>query len=185
MKNRDIIYEVSPDDRLISVGDSWDDFALANNGHAILAQNVIQRPLWDFLRGETLREVYRLILKRVRNGYDFSFDYRCDSPGSRRHLRMEMTLIRKVIVHFRSISLHEEKRSHVPLFPPYTTQSKNFLLVCSWCNKVQVNQVWVEIEVALERLSLLQSHQYPQLSHGMCETCYNTMLTRLMTSPNT
>lgn len=50
---------------------------------------------------------------------------------------------------------------------------KNVMIVCSWCNKVEINKnVWVELEIAITACGWLQMEKLPVLSHGMCAECY-------------
>jgi hypothetical protein len=74
-------------------------------------------------------------------------------------------------VEFRTHTLHTEARDPQALLDPATTRSEEMLRSCSWCGKAWVDDEWVEIEVAVERLHLFHADELPKLTHGMCEPC--------------
>lgn len=83
-------YEIDATDRLVRVNDAWSSFATANGGLHLVAHRIIGCSLWDFIAGETTRQVYKSLLRRVRDGGRSRFTYRCDAPERRRS--MEMTI---------------------------------------------------------------------------------------------
>lgn len=76
-----IIYRVNDQDDLVFVSREWDRFAADNSGDLVTSQRVLNRPLWDFITDENTRELYRQVLKRVREGSLVRFTFRCDSPN--------------------------------------------------------------------------------------------------------
>jgi hypothetical protein len=51
--------------------------------------------------------------------------------------------------------------------------------VCGWCKKVDVGGSWAEVEEAVTRLRLFDRPLLPQLTHGICEGCYDRMVETL------
>jgi hypothetical protein len=84
-------YEIDAMDRLVRVNDAWSSFATANDGLHLVAHRIIGCSLWDFVAGETTRQVYKSLLRRVRDGGRSRFTYRCDAPERRRSMEMTIT----------------------------------------------------------------------------------------------
>jgi hypothetical protein len=60
------------------------------------------------------------------------------------------------------------------------TRRKKVMIVCSWCNKVELNKnIWVELEVAITACGWLKMKKLPALSHGMCGECYKKVTEQL------
>jgi hypothetical protein len=47
-----------------------------------------------------------------------------------------------------------------------------FLTLCSWCQRVRVDDRWFLLEDAVAFLRLLERRTLPSISHGMCDLCY-------------
>jgi hypothetical protein len=61
----------------------------------------------------------------------------------------------------------------VPLFNTATPRSDEPLLrVCSWCKKVDTRWGWCEAEEAVVRLGLFEAQALPDITHGICQDCY-------------
>ena len=124
------------------------------------------------------RHIYTLLIDRVREeGREARFNYRCDSPHCRRFMEMRINHIRTLDqVEFSSRVLRLERREPVNLIDfSLDKRSSEILNMCSWCKAVLVDQAWVEVELAVERLGLLADPVLPQISHGMCPDCRNRM----------
>lgn len=177
----DIIYRVNDRDEIVFANEEWDRFARANAGEGITSSHVLQRPLWAFISDMTTRELYRQVLKRVREGRPVRFNFRCDSPARRRLLAMEVGGEGDT-VQFRTRTVLEEDRVPTPLLEADTASPDELLQVCGWCKKVFAGGSWEEVELAVERLQLFERHPLPSITHGVCEQCYQAMLETLAKS---
>jgi Fe2+ or Zn2+ uptake regulation protein len=66
------------------------------------------------------------------------------------------------------------------LFNNDAPRTDNLLTICSWCNKIETgNGKWQEVEEAVESLGLFELETLPLISHGMCDSCYQTILLKL------
>ncbi len=66
------------------------------------------------------------------------------------------------------------------LFKNNAQQIDDVLIVCSWCNKIEIgNGKWQEVEEAVESLGLFELETVPLISHGMCDSCYQKVLLKL------
>lgn len=169
--NDEIIYAVNSSDQVVRVNDAWDRFALDNCGERILKQEVIGRPLWDFVADDTVRELYRRALERTRAGHTIVFGFRCDGPECSRVLEMKIASAADGVVEFRSTCLSEHA-----VLPPSLEESSGdsgapMLRVCSWCSKVETIDGWVPMEDHVARARHLQSRGVPTIAHGICPLC--------------
>lgn len=161
-----VSYRVDQHDFIVEVGGAWDEFAAANRG----MPPVVGRRLWHFVAGADVRAVWALLLRRVRTtGEPLAFLYRCDAPGLRRLMQMQLLPERDGSVRFHSTQVRAlpgptfNGRWEAGTTHPATT-------VCGWCARVEDEGVWVAPETALQRLGLGEG-QAVRLTHGICVTC--------------
>lgn len=162
----DLLYCVDENDRLERASDSWDLFAAANDGQALLWERVEGRSLWDFVSDPTTRGLYSDLLARVRAGRPVTFPFRCDSPGHRRFLRMDMRPAAGGRVEFLVRAEAIEPRPLQPLPAP-----GGMLRVCGWCRRVAAPGGWLELEDAARELGLFERARLPRATHGICGPC--------------
>jgi hypothetical protein len=157
-------YEVDGVDRLVRVNDAWSSFATANGGLHLVAHRVIGRSLWDFIAGEATRQVYKSLLRRVRDGGHSRFAYRCDAPERRRFMEMTMTATPAGHVRFESRTLLVE---HLAFAPPPATH------VCPWCRCPQEPSARVDTGVPAASPSRRQALDP---THEICPTCVEAVM---------
>lgn len=178
-----IAYRIDATDRITSVDKAWDVFAADNKGTAILGVHVVGRQLFDYIADPTTRQLYRQILSRVRSGADVRYGYRCDSPSCRRLMQMQIRGADALGgVEFRSITLEVVPREalNIPQADGAdAVEPAKLQRVCGWCNRLDVDGAWMEIEDALPRLRLMERLATQMLTHGMCEDCVARMMTEL------
>jgi len=172
-----ICYRIDGADRLISFNDEWTRFALSNDGTELASKTVLGRSLWSFISGHGTREIYRLLVGRVRTGADVEFDFACDSPDVRRLATMTIRSCaeREVefIVSIRSVT---QRINQVSVLDRSARRGTDLLVICAWCSRLQTDRLgWIDIEEAAVRLRLFESDQLPVISHGMCPDCYHRM----------
>lgn len=180
MPSPTLVYRIDDQDRIVSVSDAWNAFATANDGADAVASRVIGRNLFDFIVDPTTRHLYRKMLARIRGGRSFGFRYRCDAPAVRRLMELRQSDVRGG-VEFRSGPVEEVARESLSL--PQADGSPGggpdaLQRVCGWCNRLDVEGEWLEIEEALPRLRLLERPS-AQLTHGICEECMTRILESL------
>ena len=174
-----IVYRVNDQDEIVYVNDEWDRFAEANEGEMVASSRVLDRSLWDFIGDATTRELYRQVLRQIREGRIVRFALRCDAPTCRRLLEMDITRGDDGTIEFRTSTLSEWHRP-APIWPtPDATGSDELLRVCGWCNKVNVDGAWEEVEQAIVSLRLFEFPLLPSLTHGICDPCFQKMTERL------
>lgn len=183
MTSPSIVYRIDGHDRIVSVGGPWDAFADENGGEGAARSRVIGRNLFDFITDPTTQQLYRQMLTQARAGRDLQFSYRCDSPDTRRLMEMQMRLVDDAgSVEFRSTPLEEQPRAPVHLAQADGAtdgEPEALQRSCGWCNRLDVNGEWLEIEEAVTRLRLMERATPPAVTHGMCEDCLARMLAEL------
>jgi hypothetical protein len=96
-------------------------------------------------------------------------------------MEMEIFPLNHELIGFRSCILKEEPREPVALLDPVAVRSDELVKICSWCKRVQLDHSeWVEVEEAVARLGLFHANQLPGLTHGMCPSCYEDYVNKLL-----
>ena len=170
-------YAIDGSDRIVSVNNEWAAFAQSNAGTELLPPGILGTSLWTAIQDASTRELYRLILRRVRAGTtDVVFQFRCDSPGHRRLLEMRVERGAEEYVKFSTTTVAREERIAVPLLDATQARSDDLLTVCSWCMCVVLpDETWVDVEQAVAKLELFDAAQLPLVTHGMCPRCFDVM----------
>lgn len=175
-KSPDIIYEVDPDARIISVDDAWDSFAKDNLADHLVTERIVGDSLWDHITGRDLRELYETVLKNVSDsGESIRYPFRCDSPSLRRFLELEISFSERGWK-FVSRTLSVEEREPVELLDPSLPRGDEIVTLCSWCKKIKTPKGWLPVEQGLTELRPFDSRQMPAISHGMCDECLDNYM---------
>jgi hypothetical protein len=171
-------YAIDDQDRLIKVDDGYYRFA-EENGWAD-AGDSLGRSLWDFVGGEDVKRLQRLLLRRVRDGArDVELPFRCDGPNRTREMDIRIAADRtgRVVLFSARLREEEEREEPQPLLDPDAPRDEgDFLAICAWCDRFLVDGEWVEVEEAAIRLELFRRRQMPTLDHGICPQCSGQLL---------
>ncbi len=172
-----ISYQIDASDRFIQMNDGWSEFARGNDGEQVMPEVVLGEPLWNYISDSTIQDIYRRLVLIARQGRNSSFRYRCDAPRYKRTFQMEITATEQGHVKFTSTLLSEEERAAVPLLMARTRSSNIYVRICSWCHVVAwPGETWKPLEAAAERVVDVDEADLPELTHGICETCAQSML---------
>jgi hypothetical protein len=163
-------------DRLVQVDRGFYRFA-AENGW-VDADSSLGRSLWDFVAGEEMKKLQRMLLRRIRGGAgSVELPFRCDGPGVRREMDIRISSSSAGrLVQFKARARSEEAREFQPLLDPETERENDTVEMCSWCDRFHVDGEWVEVEEAAARLKLFQRSGSPTISHGVCPDCGEMLL---------
>ncbi|MFN6963441.1 MAG: PAS domain-containing protein [Pyrinomonadaceae bacterium] len=168
-------YRIGKDDRLSFVNEAGRAFALENDAPELAGGDLVGRSLWDFIADPETREVYRMILARVRAGRTVELDVRCDAPDVSRLLRLAIRRHDDDEIEFECSTLAVAPRPReASLIDRGARRARDWVvIVCSWCKRVQTPRTgqWVEIDDAVRDLGLLAREVLPGLSHGICRSC--------------
>lgn len=166
-------YRIDADDRIIDIGGDWIAFAMNNGADGLDAAQVLGRPIWAFIAGDALQEIYALLFSAARRHHlTLNVPFRCDSADTRRFMDMTIAPRTNGELEITSTVRRSEARSAVKLLQERGTESAGVLLICSWCKRVQIESgAWMEVEAAVRCLGLLEDGPLPALSHGICARC--------------
>ena len=156
----------------MSVNSEWLSFARENEAASLCSEGVVGERLFRFVADPETRHLYEMIIDAVRSdGRRVTIPFRCDGPAVRRFMELDISQGSEGQVLFESRIVREETREPVSLFDTSVDRSDDFLVVCSWCKRVDASGDWVEVEEAVARLKLFDTARLPQMTHGMCADC--------------
>ncbi|ATX82724.1 hypothetical protein Ga0123462_1882 [Mariprofundus ferrinatatus] len=155
------------------VNDAWLDFANSCNSLLANKSKVLDKPLFTFIDGEMVKNLYLNILLRVRSSEKaFVYKFRCDSPSVRRLLEMKISPLDKQDILFTSCIIKSEHREPVSMLDCSLPRNNEVVFICSICKKIELDcHEWIEIEEALSKDDLFCRDGIPQIANGLCPDC--------------
>ncbi|MEM7204661.1 MAG: hypothetical protein AAF628_30665 [Planctomycetota bacterium] len=165
-------YTLDSDDRICDYGGDWSG---PGCDASLEPSQYLKRPLWDLLVGSSCG-LFRLLIGHARDsGKELRFEVRCDDEAHRRRLRTTVTPTGGQ-VRIGCELLAEEAREVKARFMARQREGQGKVLgpplrMCSFCNRLRVNQSYVELEEALER-NVLAAHTSFALIHDLCDECF-------------
>lgn len=172
VKASPISYELDAADIIVSVGGAWDQFALQNDGGALVATSVIGTPLLKHVSGDVSRFFVRSVLEACRVLQTRrSVEYRCDAPGFKRFMRMtvEPRERHSLIVAHQVLRIEPLLRP-IGFFVSPAAPTAIPLVRCTMCNRVKQGADWTEPDEALAG-GLLSSDEPNAVIYGVCDPC--------------
>ncbi len=171
MATTNLYYAIDEEDRLVRVNQAYHRFAAENGWNG--ADASLGRSLWDFVAGDQLQALQRILVRRVRDARTvIDLPFRCDGPDIRREMdiRIAPTSSGRGVL-FETRLRAEEPREFQPLLDPEAERGENLIEMCGWCDRFLVAGEWVEVEEGAARLHLFQRSELPAISHGVCPEC--------------
>lgn len=165
-------YSIDESDRLVSVSNTWVDFARANGAPELTRERVVGRPLWEFMEGAEIREIYELLFGWVRRHQSvIELPFRCDSPDCLRFMRLRLTPSEAGRIDLAAVLDREERRPHLMILDCLSARSEYAFPLCSFCRRIFAFGAWLEPEEAIARLGWLESRHPPQIEEDVCGYC--------------
>jgi len=163
---------IDDEDRLVKVDAGYYRFAEENGWDG--AGESLGRSLWDFVAGEDLERLQRMLVRRIRDeirGVELPF--RCDGPDVRREMNLNIaaTSSGRLVVFSARMRSEEPRERTQALLSADAPRGKRTLTMCGWCDRFLVGGEWVEVEEAASRLGLFRVAELPEISHGVCPDC--------------
>ncbi len=173
-------YRIDAGDRIVEVGGAWLAFARSNDAYSLGRDEVLGQPIWSFIDGPEVREIYALLFSAARErNQAVNVPFRCDSADTRRYMDMTITPCGNGGLNIVSTLRRSEPRNKVHLLEAANHDEERLLLICSWCKRVQIESgAWMEVEGAVRCMGLLDEGPLPTLSHGICSHCRKVALAR-------
>lgn len=173
----DISYVVNARDRVVSVSPGWLEFARNNDGANLTQESVTGHKLWDFIRDETTRRLYRDVLSCVRSGRTASLVLRCDGPSERRLIELRVDRRPGNHVEFKTVQLAAKRRPAQRLLDRHVPRSRETVQICGWCDRVRTAAgEWKEVEAAVLEMRLARQARMPCLEPCTCPSCREKVL---------
>ncbi|SLM32508.1 conserved hypothetical protein [Desulfamplus magnetovallimortis] len=173
-------YIINQENIIITTSQNFYFFAHNNEAQELVENSIIGQSLCSFIGGKETKELYRLLIERVRSEKrEISIPFRCDSPTIRRFMKLHIKRLNETMVRFQGCLIKEEKRTKIDLLDITIPRNDTLLRMCSWCKKVYVNDSWLEVENAIRELDLFGSICLPALTHGMCDKCREMLMNEI------
>jgi len=170
-------YAIDDQDRLIKVDEGYYLFAEENGWDE--AGSSLGRSLWDFVAGNEMKKVQRLLLRRIRDDVrEVELPFRCDGPDVRREMQIRIVSHSsgRTVLFAARLNSEERRNGSQPVLDPLAPRGDDALAMCGWCDRFEVNGEWVEVEEAAKRLELFRRNEMPELDHGICPVCSKLLL---------
>ena len=168
MKVTETGYKLDKQNRITEVSSGWDDFALQNKGEDATSSRVVGTTLREFIVGDATRMWMKALVDSVRasNKEVIKF-YRCDSPSEKRFMRMTLLPDEdgSVYVSNKLIRVEKMKRSADFRFEANATLER-----CSLCNRVLINDAWIEADEIPDVLNL-RDGLHIEVTYSICNKC--------------
>ena len=174
-------YVIDANDVITHVNPSWKAFAEENDG-GDLAHRVVGSWLWQHLAGMEVKNLFRVLLERVREAQEsVRVPFRCDAPDLRRDMMLEVTPLSDGGLRFSSWTVKASGRPPVLLLDAKRVSDPDRMLsMCAWCKRIRGgSESWLELEEAVSELGLFRSGPLPKITHGVCRDCRHQVLQEL------
>ena len=182
-----LVYVTSRSGELLAFGRrNWDAFACENDGQDAISNNLLGRNLFDFIRGEDVRAVYKSLHATLIEDDQarISFEYRCDAPSQERRMLMSISTVvcdgGETTILYQSQILDERSRIPLPILSaenykrPYSIENR--ISICSFCAKILwplgawgTSQDWI----SADNYYANGGSSHVGLNHGICPECFD------------
>jgi hypothetical protein len=170
---RTFVYRIDASNRIVYLNGAWDEFARENEAPELADDQILGKPLQQFVAGWETRHLYELVYASVRrHRREISLPFNCDSPTWRRAFRMRVLPLPADGLEFAVKVVQIAPLSPQPLLERHIERAPAILVICSWCKKLRLeNDRWAAIEEVAAGGDLFTAAP-PRLSHGVCPDCF-------------
>jgi hypothetical protein len=170
---RRYVYRVDASDSIQFLSPEWLAFARENGAPHLDEASLLGRPIWQFIAGDEVKELYAVMFGKVRSKKGpIRIPFRCDSPGLRRFMDLEMLTLPGDGVELTGRLIRKEVRDPVSLLDSSARRARHQLRLCSWCKRIlESEKAWIEVEEAVRRMDLLGARELPDIKHTICPAC--------------
>jgi hypothetical protein len=135
-------YRLDAHDRIVAVNEDWRRFATANGTGTLMPENVVGRPLRDFVSGDITRMFVDTLLQGVRlTGRERTVPYRCDSPDAKRYMEMTVSPAAGggIVTSHRIVREEHFAAPNAFVAATGTGPKRDLVKRCSMCNRLSRN----------------------------------------------
>lgn len=172
-------YTINSDDEIISVSSNWNTFSEENNGKVEQRfPSIIGKMLWDCFFGVEVNTLYKMLVAQVRKEKkSISVPIHCDSHDLVRHMVIEVKALPNDYVEFFSKVEQLIPRKSLAYKDISKPKSSKTISICSFCEKIKSSEtVWLETEVAMQRMEVLRMDKTPLIIYSICSDCRSGFL---------
>ncbi|MDX2185580.1 MAG: hypothetical protein SFV32_01505 [Opitutaceae bacterium] len=153
-------------------------------GDQTYLHSLLGKPVLSVVKNVTLHTLLEVLFQKVvRTGRKVEASYRCDTPTMKRYCTMVVHRVGSGSdrgVQVNNYMDQIENRPYQPLLDWKLPAGDRFVSLCSWCKRMRDSSgAWVEIDDAVRDLRLMQEGPIPQITHGMCERCYDYLMGKI------
>lgn len=175
-----VTYDLDAHDVIVGVGGPWDLDASAGQGGTGLTSRMLGVPVWDFIRGDATRELYRSIFGLVRRAHrPVDLDCRCDSAELQRDMTIRVSPGPGEGLHVEFRISRELPRDESSRRADRAATAAAVLPRCSWCCKVGYEGDWLELDEVAERSISLPRWDHADWTHTVCPRCRESVRSEL------
>lgn len=166
-------YTLDKADNIVAVGGNWDAFARENDGESLLASKIIGCNLDQFIHGDITRMFVRTMIMSARTlQRPVLRPYRCDSPKLKRFMEMTVLPGAQGAVEVVHRELRSEPIAHpMPISAAPAGAGKRFVKRCSICNRVKAQDIWSELDAAIDAARIPAGAHDIKVIYGVCPDC--------------
>lgn len=164
---------INPDNIIIDVNQAWDCFAQENDSPAATRNGVSGKSIFDLVSGKITKQYWRVMLERAwLSAQPLSMDYRCDSPDTKRWMRMELCRMEDGNMRIIHTLLASEKRLPKIHFRLAQQRSRDTHVCCSMCNRIKAGEQWCEAESLFPSERKIGGEaKFLPVIYGLCADC--------------
>lgn len=171
------VYTIDALDRLIEVNHAFIQ-SLPPEFGIERPRQIVGRSLWEFVPSVATMQLWKVLLRRVRNiGAPVFIPMRIETYTRRHLIDFEVHALGNDDVRHVHQIIGFETRTAIALLDPGQPRDERTLSRCSWCSRVQVRLgLWLDIEVAHATLQLDEQQTMPRIADSACTTCKQSIL---------
>ncbi|MBX2852828.1 MAG: hypothetical protein KTR15_13920 [Phycisphaeraceae bacterium] len=159
-------------DRVTKLCPHWSELARQRMALCLDEEMVLGRSLWDFVQGGATQQLYDMLIQESRRtGRKLAFNYRGDSPGAIRYMRMTLLPGYQGMVRLRSELLHEQSRQRAVYFTHAAYPCRPELLQCGLCNRLEHNGRWYTLDDLLRLTDVIDDLMPTEVGDTVCDGC--------------
>jgi hypothetical protein len=168
---------IDDQDHLVRVDPGYYRFAEENGWGG--AGESLGRSLWDFVAGDDLERLERMLVRRIRDETrSVELPFRCDGPEVRREMDLEIAANSsgRYVVFSARMRSEVRREEAQPLLAPRAPRGDPTLTMCGWCDRFLAGGEWVEVEEVAIRLGLFRLDELPEIGHQICPDCTGMLM---------
>lgn len=165
--NIEVSYVVDNDDLIVDISQDWEAFANDNDAKNLDKANVLGKPLFQYISGDTTRMFVWSLFNNARMlRKQYVKNYRCDSAMLKRYMEMTITPSDNGILEISNRILATEAKKYRTEIVYYQSRIRR----CSMCNRLNHNDDWSEADELVET-GVLESEKNIYVIYTVCDSC--------------